>query len=73
MKITKEMILDWNGDATIGELANYLASVLNNEIQLVDAKKEISSYFEDEYLDDNQVSELNVATTKNSSSPTISL
>ena len=46
MRITSEMVLEWNGDSNLEELAVYLSAILNGEISLEVAKNEIADYFD---------------------------
>lgn len=46
MNITKKMILDWNGDASLEDLALYLCAILNKNVSLDQARKEILDYYE---------------------------
>lgn len=43
IKITVDQIVEWNGD-DVEDLANYLASILNRNFDIQDARAEILSY-----------------------------
>lgn len=45
MEITVEMLLEWNGESSMEDLAVHLCEILNGNISVKDARNEIADYF----------------------------